>query len=331
MVTIYKQIGDFINFSQDIGHNIAYFQGGGGNISCKVSLSARTLILIKASGFKVRDMAMQETGNKGWTLLEYNALIAILNLKTLDQISDRESGGLLRNAIVSEIDGTKLPITSPSMETWFHALLSGRYIIHSHSVYVNVATCSEEGAIWIRDKLTPAIIQNFNLKYGNIVWIDYVTPGIKLAIKIKAAIEMATNDLSFKDLPNQDETKIIFLANHGVIVSGKDSQTVLAIHEFINSKIRALLKLTEFTLAEFASQDFDLSNNTDLNYSEILIPDLAVYSQKPRSDNLTETYAGHRYILNKIQAIGFTPRYLSLDAVGELLGMESEKYRSAIQ
>ena len=72
----------------------------------------------------------------------------ILNLKTLaiktkviEKDYEKESAEVSKNSVVA-IDG--MATLRPSVEVGFHAILK-KYVIHTHSVYANIITCSMEG------------------------------------------------------------------------------------------------------------------------------------------------------------------------------------------
>ncbi len=118
---------NLIDMSHTIGAEISFVQGGGGNTSAKID---GNFMAIKSSGVSLRDMSFE----KGISIVDYKKVNSYHN--SLDTSESQYSEDINSFAI----DGSG----RPSIETGFHALL-GKYVIHSHSVFMNVLLCSEEG------------------------------------------------------------------------------------------------------------------------------------------------------------------------------------------
>ena len=65
----------------------------------------------------------------------------------------------------------------PSVEAGFHSILD-TYVAHSHSVYANLAACSEELQDIVKKALADA-----DYTWG---WVPYVDPGARLTFSIRA-------------------------------------------------------------------------------------------------------------------------------------------------
>lgn len=207
-------IQELIQISHYAAANIGYIQGGGGNTSVKLD---ETHMAVKASGCKLSQMAELE----GYVVVDYKKIkdyFAGADEKASD--FDKISGEVLQASIVPQ-DGLK-PLR-PSVEAGFHSALK-KYVIHTHSVYTNILCCSEKGkdlASKIFDK-------------SSYLWLPYIDPGAKLTLVIAQEIK----NLGF--IP-----EIIFMENHGVIVSADVAQEAIELHETVNNKIRQYLELTE--------------------------------------------------------------------------------------
>jgi len=282
-----KFLSNLADASIQIGQEIAYVQGGGGNTSVKLNNSK---MAIKASGIKLKDM----TQDQGFSIVDYSLLNKYLD--SPDSDDDRFSKRIASFVVETE--------NRPSIETGFHSLL-GKYVIHTHSAFVNVLTCSSEGH------------EEVLKMFPNSVWVEYATPGRDLTIELKKNIPFP--------LPEEGH---IFLQNHGLIVWALSHERVIKIHNDISQTIKESLGLTSFLFDKNAFY----SPNT--NQSEILFPDQAVYTideeQMLKSDGAQETIYTYNYILNNINAIGFSPSFLPKDEVNKILDMESEKYRQSI-
>jgi rhamnose utilization protein RhaD (predicted bifunctional aldolase and dehydrogenase) len=190
----------------------------------------------------------------------------------------------------------------PSMESSFHAIL-GRCVLHSHCVYVNVLTCAHEGKA-ILSRLFP-----------DALWVDYATPGEPLTQAIQATLT-----------PNHVAGDvIIFLKNHGIIVSSEDADRAIEWHEKVTQRIMRELKLPSF---ETVSQTH---NPAVLDPARVYFPDQVVFTQS--GDALLQSVAGqetvqaYSYIQTAQRLNNLTPVYLSDKACRQLQDMDSEKFR----
>ncbi len=270
-----------------IGQEISYVQGGGGNTSVKLNNSK---MAIKASGIKLKDM----TQDLGYSIVDYSLLNNYLD--SPDSDDDKFSKKIASFVVETE--------NRPSIETGFHSLL-GKYVIHTHSAFVNVLTCSTEG------------YEEILKMFPNSIWVKYATPGRDLTIELKKNIPCP--------LPEEGS---IFLQNHGLIVWALSHEKAIEIHNNISETIKDLLGLTSFL---FDSNTFHAPNT---NQSEILFPDQAVYTIDEegvlKSDGAQETIYTYDYILTNIKRIGYSPSFLPKDEVDKILDMESEKYRQSV-
>lgn len=209
-----QELFNLIKISHYAAANIGYIQGGGGNTSVKLN---GTHMAVKASGCKLSQMSESEA----YVVVDYKRIkeyFADANEKDPD--FDKTSGDVLQTAIVPQIG---LKPLRPSVEAGFHSTLK-KYVIHTHSVYANVLCCSELGKAMASEIFA-------NTSY---LWLPYIDPGAKLTVMITQEIE------KLGSIP-----EIIFMENHGVIVSADDAQQAIDLHELVNNKIREYLRLTE--------------------------------------------------------------------------------------
>ena len=122
-----NKIKELVFMSKDIGYDPACTQGGGGNTSVKLD---ECQMAIKSSGRALKEM----TENDGYSIVDYKKIRDYLYSSDQNEHTFLQ---ILKSCIVEEC-------SRPSMETGFHALL-GNYVIHTHSVYANLLTCSKEG------------------------------------------------------------------------------------------------------------------------------------------------------------------------------------------
>jgi len=282
-----KHLRNFSKASIEIGKKISYVQGGGGNTSVKFNESQ---MAIKASGVKLKDI----THEQGFSVVDYSMLNQYLNNPDLNESLFAEK----IHSFVVETDNR------PSIETGFHSLL-GTYVVHTHSAYVNVLNCSEEGK------------EEINKLFPEFIWVKYATPGRDVTLELKDNIPT----------PLAKEG-CIFLQNHGLIVWADNSETVLKVHSEISNIIKDQFNLDDFIFNE------ERSYIPNSNKKEVLFPDQAVYTMASKdfisSIEAQETICSYDYIIKSIEKIGFTPSFLPEKEVNKLLDMEGEKYRQSL-
>lgn len=274
----------FARISRTIGADPAHVQGGGGNTSVK--LDDRRMA-IKASG--VRLDGVTESG--GFAVVDHRAIADRLRAGEIDDAGFARS---IQEAVLE-------PGSRPSIETGLHALL-GRFVIHTHPVYVNVLTCAEEG-----ERLSARI-------WPGRVWVPYAAPGRGLVHALRQAAAGSSAGAP------------IFLQSHGLIVAGETEAAVLALHEEVNARCRDAVCAGEF-VADAGASDLEALGG------EALFPDQIVYAE-PGADRATraavETAAARRFILETLRRAGLAPRFLAPHEVDAVRNMEAERYRRAL-
>jgi rhamnose utilization protein RhaD (predicted bifunctional aldolase and dehydrogenase) len=211
---------NYVRLSNEPGARADYVQGGGGNTSCKFD---DRMMAIKASGFKLS----QITGDNAYAVLDYATVVDFYRNTDPTTLPDVEGTGsaTARNAVL-QIEG--LPVLRPSVEAGFHSLLS-RYVLHTHPVYANLATCSTEGRSIAAQALAGA-----DYSYG---FVPYIDPGAKLTFAIAAEQKRVQEETG--RLPSA-----IFMQNHGLIATHDDLETCLAIHTDVNERIAGAFGVT---------------------------------------------------------------------------------------
>lgn len=275
-----KTLLEWIEVSQKLGANPAFVQGGGGNTSIKLQQK----MAIKASGSELKSM----NENKGYVFVSHQPIVDLLDQSHLP--NDEEFTQRVRGFHL-EGEGR------PSIETAFHACL-GSCVLHSHSVYANVFTCSREG----QDRLT----ELFGKKA---LWIPYANPGQDLSRLIREKSQ------------NRPGAQILFLQNHGLITWASSPKEAWALHEEVNLRLKEIS--VEFNRSP---EGFDL----EAIRTQVLFPDQVVYTTDPQltqSEAGQQTLQSHQFILKAQQALGLTPQFLSPEVASAIESMESEKYR----
>jgi len=201
------------NISQPIGKCPDLVQGGGGNTSIKLD---DRYMAVKASGFRLD----QVTEREGYVIVDYQKIRKYFNeVDTSRDVNfEQESSAFIKSCILQEKNPDNL---RPSIETGFHSFL-GKAVIHTHSVYANILCCSKEGRE-LADKI-------FDDRF-RVLWVSYVNPGFDLTLALNNAIGEYKKENGYS--PN-----IIFMENHGLIVTGESDIECLELHQKVNDGIK---------------------------------------------------------------------------------------------
>lgn len=201
------------NISQPVGRRPDFVQGGGGNTSVKLD---DTYMAVKASGFRLDQVNTEE----GYVIVDYQKIRKYFNeVDTSRDVNfEWESSTFMQNCVLQEKNPNKL---RPSIETGFHSFL-GKVVIHTHSVYANILCCAQEGKE-LADKI-------FDDKYS-LLWVPYINPGFDLTIGLNRAIAKYRKQKGIS--PN-----IIFMENHGLIVTEESDSKCLMLHQEVNDRIK---------------------------------------------------------------------------------------------
>ncbi len=161
-------------------------------------------MVIKASGFQLSEVTLYS----GYSLVHYKEICDIFNRGKPDPSQENE---ILESVLV---EGKR-----PSIETFLHSITSD-YTIHTHPFCVSVLACRKDG-MDILKKLFP-----------DCVTVGYETPGIKLA------------NIYFDAIKEQGLSKIIFLKNHGLIVSADSAEEAMELTTQTVTKINDYLGIS---------------------------------------------------------------------------------------
>lgn len=200
---------EFIKISKYAGMRIDLVQAGGGNTSVKID---NEHMLVKSSGFRLCDI----NENSGYTEINFKMLKNKLQINYLENKFDNyDYEKLLSDSIVLK------NAFKPSIETFMHALTK-RLTLHTHPTIVNMIMCQ---------KNYKNILQEV-FKDLNFYIIPYVTPGVKLAKEILKLKNFDDNDI-----------QIVFMQNHGLIVSSDHCENIINTNEMILKKLESYLNI----------------------------------------------------------------------------------------
>ena len=199
-----KEITNLIKLSKYAGMREDIIQSGGGNTSVKINDET---MFIKSSGYQLSEMEE----NVGYSKVNYKKIVDYF--KSHLEINRSDEKELLENTL---IQGTR-----PSFETFLHSITE-KYTLHTHPLLINVFTSRKNGMKELKSMFPDSLV------------IDYQTPGIFLA---KEFFD------KFLKLENPQKANIVFLKNHGLIVSGKNMDEVIELHESILETLENKLKV----------------------------------------------------------------------------------------
>lgn len=216
-------IGPFVQICDLVSDSVDMIQAGGGNASAKYESQSTQYMLIKASGF-----LMSEVDEiKGYAKIDLKKICSILEAVESGEINIEDETTI--NKRVSEANMGTL---RPSIETFLHAMLPQRFVLHVHALTTLVYASSKR------------FVQDLERQWqgGNplegVVLVRYEKPGIHLAMAMKEGIE------KYKNVHNQSP-EVIILQNHGLIVSNDSAEILLDQIVSIEAKIKQLMGLSE--------------------------------------------------------------------------------------
>ena len=314
--------GVFFGMCRSIS-SLSLSQGFGGNASAK--LDGRRM-LVKASGMRLSAVGP----GKGYSVLEYPPIARLYSGRR----EADEKASTTRIAISVLAGGEK----KPSMEAGFHSFL-GTYVAHVHPVCFN-AIASQKDAKRIFSSI---------FGKGGFIWVEYARPGHSLA----RAVRRATGG---------KKRCIIFLQNHGAIVSSENAEQCARQVKSIEAESFSYLGRRLPGLQAFKPSKLRRIRGGWLNPSKgarefasdsknakyFLFPDAAVFFAGAWSaqskikaaegkgveyhlpnylaEAANETLEAHLYVLEAARLLG-KPLYLERAEIASLRAMESEKHR----
>jgi ribulose-5-phosphate 4-epimerase/fuculose-1-phosphate aldolase len=205
------EIIELVEISRYVGQRFDLVQAGGGNSSVKINGD----LLVKASGFLLSDMKI----DSGYSIVDNKSIIKILEDQSLLGVDKN-----IREKLITErVNKATKSDSKASIEVFMHALFY-KYTMHTHPLAVNAVLCSNNADNIVNDL------------FPNTLLIDYDTPGFSLAINLKRGYD------KFLETSNTPPN-VVFLKNHGLIVSADNTNDLLEIQEDIVNKLEGYLKI----------------------------------------------------------------------------------------
>ena len=201
-----------INISRYAGMREDLVQAGGGNSSVKISAKQ---MLIKASGYSLADV----TETEGYAMVNPSVITEFFENTPLDQITKEEEDKLLKQ---SYIKGER-----PSIETFLHSI-TGKVTLHTHAVLATILASRKNGMKQLQQLFPEALL------------VPYSTPGMALAVTY------------FQQYRKSGKKKVdlVFLQNHGLLISGDTAFEVIEKTESILQTIADTLLFDYRTYAD---------------------------------------------------------------------------------
>ena len=223
---MYKEINNLIEISKFAGERFDLVQSAGGNSSVKLNNGN---MLIKSSGVALSDLNF----NFGFTKVNNKKIKLILNNKKILNTKSKKKKEFLAQKFLKKSNLEKK--SKPSIEVFLHSLLY-KITLHTHPICVNNIVCSPN---W--KKNLKKIFKN-----NKYLFVKYKSPGIELALELKKEIEkyLSINDF----LP-----KVIFLQNHGLIVTSNTTKKVMRLTDYITSEIERFIK-TDYSIYKYTNK-----------------------------------------------------------------------------
>ena len=312
-----SEVDSLLDVSARIGGNPLLVQAGTGNTSVKLD---RTL-WIKASGkwlahAKHDDMLVP---------VDLAEVLACLR-------QNRDLTGVCQGAALK-----------PSIETFMHAVLPQRVVIHVHSVNTIAWAVRQDGPLQAAQRLA-------GLRWR---WIPYVSSGRPLAVEIENALAVSPG------------TEIFILANHGLVVCGDSASAAEALLDEVEKRLtiqprrapppdyRELSRVADATSwclpdsEEFHPLGTDeisrrtLSRGTlypcqaiffgaDMPASFAIVDDAGVVFHKDMTRTQEAMLAGLVHVVQRIEASA-PVCYLTAPQVEHAMSVEACKYRAQVE
>jgi rhamnose utilization protein RhaD (predicted bifunctional aldolase and dehydrogenase) len=203
-------IQELVSLSRLYGANPDFVIAGGGNTSFKDS----DYLYIKASG---TSLATIEPA--GFVKLSRQKL-DLIGDRRYSRESDAREAEILADMMAAREPGEESK--RPSVETPMHAFIPFTYVVHTHPALVNGLTCGADG----RERAA-------RLFGGEALWIESVNPGYVLSMTVLQALS------PFRSGTVSGMPRIIFLQNHGVVVSGDSPEEITSIYDRIVRTLRS--------------------------------------------------------------------------------------------
>ncbi len=206
-----------IAMTDKYGKTPSFVIAGGGNTSLKEGGT----LYIKKSGASLTDIT-----EEGFTSLFRDKLdVSLIKSYSEDAAgAEKEAFSEVMSAKTKWDDGK-----IPSVETFVHEVLPGKFVLHVHPTAVNALTCSKNGKAEAAEMFPDSI------------WVDECIPGYALSMKVKKALE-----------GKHAHAQCVFVENHGVFFTADSTEEIdVTVGELMNKLDAKIKKGPDFSECEF--------------------------------------------------------------------------------
>ena len=236
---------ELIELSKYAGMREDLVQAGGGNSSVKMN---EREMAVKSSGVQLADIR----AGFGYSVVDYRKITEEMDkLEYKAEMPDESA--LLKEALISG--------GHPSIETFLHAI-TNRVTLHTHSAAVSVLA-ARLGGMEILRQLFPFALA-----------VDYATPGLRLA---KCCYHTCRGEA-------KEKRRLIFLKNHGVLISGETVEEVIRLTEEVNEKIESAVGLDNTPYRQ-GYELYKMLENAGVNQNKVIV--------KAENKTVLDTFCGN--------------------------------------
>lgn len=193
--------------SRRYGANPQFVFGGGGNTSVK----DETHLYVKPSGVELGSLQAGQL-----VQMTRAAIRAFFTQPTPAEPAAREA--LVKQAMAAAVVPTSKG--RPSVEAPVHELFPQRFVIHTHSLWLNGLLCARDSAATAA-RLFPTAL-----------YVEYIDPGYTLACVLAQRIAAYTTQ-------HGQAPAVVLLENHGVFVAGDTIEAIDALYTHLMGTITA--------------------------------------------------------------------------------------------
>jgi FMN phosphatase YigB (HAD superfamily)/ribulose-5-phosphate 4-epimerase/fuculose-1-phosphate aldolase len=218
----YSDLKDFLDISNYVGERFDLVQAGGGNTSFKTN----KLMFIKSSGCCLSSMDI----NKNYVGLNYQYIVKeIKKINSTDKKTRELQGKKIVDSNIIFLKNFK-----PSIETTLHCLTQ-KYTIHLHPIQFNCISSLDNC-----NDILEKYFENYRL-------IDYFTPGIDVTLEL---------------LKKYNNENIIFMKNHGLVVTANTIDEIKELLSNIINKLEEELKLdySKYHIVNYISENLQMTS-----------------------------------------------------------------------
>ena len=218
-------IQSFVSVCDLTSDSVDMIQAGGGNASAKYDEDGKSMMVIKASGFLMSEVDEA----KGYAQIELDKILSILTDVKNGKLSIEDDASI--NFRTNEAN---IGVLRPSIETFLHALLPQRYILHVHALTTLIYASSKR---FLADMASqwdaPNALSN---KLSKALLVPYEKPGIHLAIAMMKGVERYIAHYGVSP-------DVIILQNHGLIVASDNPDALYDAITTVEDDIKAHIGL----------------------------------------------------------------------------------------